>query len=208
MHQFYTRRREFENGTHHTDWRRRKSAFDDVTVRGAAHVQCVRNFLVDNLTSKFNLRTFNVFCIKFEQDTRSHLGSTPLVDLIQFSFQLPDAGIFKLKLLHSLNVYPFLEKRFLAFLSDPQIQQPYTFNICTNEKRRIKNIRLFSEATPGLEPGNKSFADSPLTNLGTSPCDCNYRKYFVIFQGDDAQTPSKKTPFLHIYRALAPLVED
>ena len=28
---------------------------------------------------------------------------------------------------------------------------------------------LFSEATGGLEPPNKSFADSPLTNLGTSP---------------------------------------
>ena len=29
--------------------------------------------------------------------------------------------------------------------------------------------KVFPEATGGLEPPNKSFADSPLTNLGTSP---------------------------------------
>ena len=71
----------------------------------------------------------------------------------------------------------------------------------------MKIIRL-SEATPGLEPGNKSFADSPLTNLGTSPCECNNRKYFFIFQGDDAQTLFKKSFFLQNHGTLAQVLED
>ena len=40
----------------------------------------------------------------------------------------------------------------------------------TQQKKTFRfNRRSFSEATGGLEPPNKSFADSPLTNLGTSP---------------------------------------
>ena len=39
-----------------------------------------------------------------------------------------------------------------------------------NKKKTFRfHRRSFSEATGGLEPPNKSFADSPLTNLGTSP---------------------------------------
>ncbi len=37
------------------------------------------------------------------------------------------------------------------------------------QKDLLLSQKVFSEATGGLEPPNKSFADSPLTNLGTSP---------------------------------------